>query len=798
MYKTLTQRRIAYLSVLFFSLLMQGNYHALCQTYKAKLSGKITSKWTGEGLIGVNVYIPSLKKGTTTDINGNYEITMPLGTFAVEYSRVGLSKEEKKIDFLNDRTLNLEMSEKTLELDEFVIYSEKADANVKSLDVGKNSLSIEKINALPSFMGEPDVIKSLMLLPGVSTVGEGSSGFNVRGGGIDQNLVLQDGGLLFNSSHVFGFFSSFNPLVVKNATLYKSGIPASYGGRLSSLLDVELRDGSYRDYNVSGGVGLVSSKLAVDGPIIKDKVSVLLGGRIFYTDWLLKRVNNIDVKNSSASFQDFNAKVSYLVNDKCQISYSGYLSGDGFSFASDTTFSWQTANHVLKWNQMFSEKLTLNTTALIGKYTYQIENESAVNDFRIDSEIEYKSLKSGLVYKLGTNNTINFGVEALLYDFSPGERKPLTANSPVEAKSIEKEKSLESSIFLEDQIKITDKLSIRPGIRFSRFDNFGPGSDFIYGAGDSKNTANIIDTVYYDSGETIASYHGFEPRFVLNYTINDFNSIKLSYNRTRQYLHLISNTAAATPTDFWKTSNKYIEPEIGDQYSLGFFRNWNNNAIESSIEVYRKTAKNILDYKDGAVLLMNDNIESELIPGSSEAYGVEIFVNKKTGLTTGWISYTYSRTFRTVSGVYDDEKINLGNRYPANYDKPHDITLAINHKLSPIVEVGTNFTYSTGRPLTVPLSAYNVSNLTGVANFSLRNQDRIPDYYRLDLSMTVKSKPRIDRKWDYSWTFSIYNVLGRRNAYSVFFINKLGVPPKAYKLSVLGHAFPSLTFNFNF
>ncbi|SMD36911.1 TonB-dependent Receptor Plug Domain [Reichenbachiella faecimaris] len=798
MYETLTHRKLRCLFVLLFSLSSLTYSPLFSQSYKAKLAGRVTSNWTGEGLVGVNVYIPSLKKGTITDANGNYEITIPLGTFVIEYSRVGLGKQEAKIDFLKDRTLNLEMSEKTLELDEFVIYSEKADANVKSLDVGKNSLSIEKINSLPSFMGEPDVIKSLMLLPGVSTVGEGSSGFNVRGGGIDQNLVLQDGGLLFNSSHVFGFFSSFNPLVVKNATLYKSGIPSSYGGRLSSLLDVELRDGSYRKYNVSGGVGLVSSKLALDGPIIKDKISVLLGGRVFYTDWLLKRVNNIDVKNSSASFQDFNAKVSYLVNDNCQISYSGYLSGDGFSFASDTTFSWQTANHVLKWNQMFSEKISLNTTALIGKYSYQIENESTVNDFRIESEIEYKSLKSSLVYKLGESNTLNFGFETLLYDFSPGERKPLSTSSPVEAKSIEKERSLESSIFLEDQIKINNKLSIRPGIRFSRFDNFGAGSDFIYGVGDSKNNANIIDTVYYDKGETIASYQGFEPRVVLNYTIDDFNSIKMSYNRTRQYLHLISNTAAATPTDFWKTSNKYIKPEIGDQYSIGFFRNWSNNAIESSVELYRKKADNILDYKDGAVLLMNENIESELIPGSSEAYGVEIFVNKKIGLTTGWISYTYSRTYRTVSGEYDDEKINLGNRYPANYDKPHDITMAINHKFSPIVEVGTNFTYSTGRPLTVPLSAYNVANLTGVANFSLRNQDRIPDYYRLDVSMTIKSKPRINRKWDYSWTFSIYNLLGRRNAYSVFFINKLGVPPKAYKLSVLGHAFPSLTFNFNF
>lgn len=772
---------------------------ALCaQNPKAKLSGKVTSKWTGEGLIGVTVFVPSLGLGTTTGVEGKYELEMPLGTFTITYSRVGLTKVEKRIDFIKDKKLDFEMSEKTLQLDEFVLFSERADANVKSLDVGKNTLSIEKINTLPPFMGEPDVIKSLMLLPGVSTVGEGASGFNVRGGGIDQNLILQDGGLLFNSSHVFGFFSAFNPLVVKNATLYKSGIPAGYGGRLSSLLDVELRNGSYRDYNVSGGVGLISSKLAIDGPIIKDKVSLLVGGRIFYTDWLLNRVDNINVKNSSASFHDFNVKVSYLINDKSELSYSGYTSKDGFSFASDTTFNWQTTNHVLQWDHAFSERLSLNSAIVAGQYSYDIQNSEDISAFRIDSDIKYKSLKSSAVYRLNANHKLNFGVEGILYNFSPGKQRALSENSGVEFKELEEEKSIESAIFIEDEIKINEKLSIKPGIRFSRFDNIGPGSDFIYGNGDSKSNSNIIDTIFYDNGESIASYQGFEPRIVLNYTLNDQNSIKLSYNRTRQYLHLISNTAAATPTDFWKTSNKYIEPEIGDQYSIGFFRNWNDNAIESSIEVYSKSASNILDYKDGAVLLMNENIESALIPGTSRAYGVELFINKKSGLTTGWLSYTYSRSFRTVNGVYDDERINQGNQYAANYDKPHDVTLAINHKASPIVELGMNATYSTGRPLTVPLSAYNVSNLTGVANFSLRNQDRIPDYYRLDLSLTIKSKPKIDRKWSYNWTFSIYNVLGRKNAYSVFFKNNQGAPPTAYKLSVLGHAFPSLTFNFKF
>ncbi|MFY0651407.1 MAG: TonB-dependent receptor [Cyclobacteriaceae bacterium] len=789
-------QRLLFLALSLLLILYGFQSHAQNNSMVA-LTGEVTSKWTGETIVGVNVFFPSLERGVATNTEGKYKISVPRGTFSVEFRRVGLQTVTMSLDILNDQVLNVEMMESTKNLNELIIYSEKADANVKSLDVGKNILDIEKINSLPSFMGEPDLVKSLILLPGVSTVGEGASGFNVRGGGIDQNLILQDDALILNSSHVFGFFSVFNPLLVKNATLYKSNMPVSYGGRLSSVLDVELKEGDYQKHNVSGGIGLISSKLAVDGPIIKDKLSFVVGGRVSYSDWLLRRAEDVNLKKSSAAFNDFNLKLSLIVDEKNKIWYSGYRSEDGFSFASDTTFSWYTTNHALAWSHLFSDSFSVKTSLVTGAYSYNIKDEKGVNSFKIDSKIKYQNLKFTGQLGLYKNNRLLFGLESYIYNFYPGNQFPLSETSGVESLDIEKEKSIEGAIFLEDEITLNDRLSIKAGLRFSGFSNLGPGTDYIYENGQSRTQSTITDTVYYANGEKIASYLGPEPRLAINYSLNQNSSIKASFNRNRQYLHLISNTTASTPTDFWKTSNKYLEPEVNDQISLGYFRNFVNNTIETSVELYHKSASNILDYKDGSVLLMNTNIETDLIPGTAEAYGFELFMNKKAGALTGWMSYTFSRTFREVNGIHDDEVINQGNRYPANYDKPHDFTLALNYKTSPIVDFGINFTYNTGRPVTVPLSAYNISNLSGIANFSLRNQRRIPDYHRLDLSMTMKSKPKIDRKWNYSWTFALYNVYGRKNAYSVFFKNEFGSPPQAYKMSVLGSIFPSIMLNFN-
>ncbi len=702
------------------------------------------------------------------------------------------------IDLIEDQVLNSEMKESTRNLESVTVYSEKENVNVESLEVGRNTLSIETISTLPSFLGEIDIVKSLLLLPGVSTVGEGAGGFNVRGGGVDQNLILQDGGIIFNPSHVFGFFSVFNPAMVDNVTLYKGAAPAQYGGRLSSVLNVNLKEGNYQDFKISGGIGLISGNLAVSGPIIKNKLSFIVGGRLSYSDWLLQAAKDLNVRKSAASFNDVNLKLTYQLNENNKLSYSGYNSNDSFRFASDTTFKWHTTNHVLNWKSVINEDMGLDVNVVSGKYRYDIEDEKGLNSFEVNSEIGYQTLKLLFEYDINERNLFNAGVEGIYYHFKPGEQRPLSPESGVSIKNIEDEKSLETSIFVEDEYHFSDAFSIKAGLRFSLFNNFGEGSDFIYDEGGSRNSRNIIDTVFYEKGDKIATYNGFEPRVTLNYKINAASAIKASFNRSRQYLHLISNTAAITPTDFWKTSNRYIAPETSDQYSLGYFRNFKDNTIETSVEAYYKSGNDIVDFKNGAVLLLNDNIEADLISGTSEAYGIEMFINKKAGRLTGWISYDFSRTFRTIDGEFEDEEINFGQQYPANYDKPHDFTFALNYKASHVVTFGTNFTYSTGRPVTAPLSLLRVSNLTGIANYSLRNQERIPDYHRLDLSMTIKTLPRVDRNWRFSWTLGVYNLYARRNAYSVFFKNNLGIPPSAFRLAVLGTAFPTVTFNFEF
>lgn len=763
-----------------------------------KLYGYIKDTYTAVPLSEVAVLLTNTGKGVVTDERGYYEIVVPKGRYVVKFSRVDLKEETHMIDLIKDVEFNLEMKEKVFRLEEVTISSIRENANVENLDVGKNKVDIEKINKLPAFLGEVDVVKSLILLPGISTVGEGASGFNVRGGGVDQNLILQDGGLIFNSSHVFGFFSNFNPAMVKNVTIYKSGLPAKYGGRLSSVLDVELKEGDFNEYNVSGGIGLVSSKIAVDGPIIKNKLSFIAGGRASYSDWLLGLAKDPDIQNSSAIFQDFNGKLAYRMNESNKITYSGYFSNDKFALASDTTFQWQTTNHVLQWTHIFNDKLVAYTDVAVGRYWYNIEDIEGLDSFSVESNIDYGNVKLDFVYDLNQKNKINFGMESILYSFQPGSQKPLGDKSGVKRIEVEHEKSLETSFYAEDEYKISDRLSIRGGLRYSLFYNVGPGTDYIYGEGGPREIDNITDTVKYSSGDIIADYNGLEPRVNVNLKLTDNSSIKASFNRTRQYLHLITNTAAVTPTDVWKTSNKYIKPEIGDQYSLGYFRNFKNNTIETSVEAYYKEAENIVDFKNGTTLLMNENIEAALINGTSTAYGVEFFVNKKAGILTGWMSYTYSRIFRTINGEHESEKINDGERYPANNDKPHDFSFALNYKSSPVVQFGANFTYSTGRPATVPLGLYDVSRLTNVFNFSDRNDGRIPDYHRLDVSMTVDSKPKINRKWSMSWTFAIYNLYGRKNAYSVFYENQYGSPPKAYKLSVLGSAFPSIMINFKF
>lgn len=760
---------------------------------ESRIYGYVTHQITRETLYGVNVVIPSIRKGTSTDENGYYEMIVPKGMYRITASRIDLKQVSRVVDLEESQQVDLVMSDGLLNLEEVSIYGEREDANVRSLDIGKSSIEMERITDIPSFLGEADIVKAILLLPGITSVGEGASGFNVRGGGVDQNLILQDGGLIFNPSHVFGFFSSFNPQLVKKVTLYKGGIPARYGGRLSSVMEVDLKDGHFQNYHVDVGLGLVSTKLVVDGPVLKDKLSFALGGRISYSDWLFNSVKRSELKNSTASFQDFNLKFAYLFSKVSKISYSGYLAHDDFAFSSDTTYEWATHNHVLSWKYFFDENFSMQIDLTEGKYSYNVQDQEGFDAFSVGSSINYRTVRADFGATYFTHD-LNFGAEILQYRFSPGLQRPMSDLSGVERREIEPETSYESAIYFEDDYKINSWFSVRAGLRFSSFLNVGAGTDYLYSSDQPMKNTTITDTVSYGKGEVIAYYAGLSPRISFNARLSETRSIKGSYNRAQQYLHLITNTSAVTPTDVWKTSNRYIEPERGNQFSLGFFQNFQNNQYETSVETYYKTVDNLVDFKDGTVLLMNENIEADLVQGTGKAYGVEFLLKKKSGDLTGWAGYTYSRSLRRVSGHFEEERISNGKTFPSNYDKPHDLTLTLDYRSGLVTKIGANFTYSSGRPQTVPLSIYNVSNLTNIFNFSERNGGRIPDYHRLDLSMTFFSYPKRLSRFDYSLTFSVYNVYARKNAYSVFYQNQFGSPPKAYKLSVLGSVFPSITF----
>jgi hypothetical protein len=764
--------------------------------YESKFQGRILNEMNAEPVYGASIYFESLQKGTTTDRDGYFEIILPKGTFRITFSSIGLVKKTILIDLVEDVRLDLSMFDEVIDLDEVIITGKNPDERVTSLDIGKDVLDLRTLKNIPSFLGELDVVRSLIMLPGVSTVGEGSSGFNVRGGGVDQNLILQDGGVIFNPSHVFGFFSVFNPGTVQRAELYKTGIPARYGGRLSSVLEVKTKEGDFLGYHTNGGLGIAAVNLTVEGPIIEKKLSFLLGGRASYSDWMLNLARNKELQNSAANFQDANLKLTFRpgINDK--FSYSGYTSHDNFQFGNDTTYGWVNHNHVFKWTHHFHDDFYFDVDATLGAYNYEVTDEKGIDAFAVNSKIQTQGLRIDM-YKNQGKHKWNFGLENKYYQFSPGELRPFNEGSFVTASQIENEQSLEGGVYIEDDYKVTNKLSIRAGLRYSYFLNFGEGSDYIYGS-ELRDRFNIIDTVFYNQGEVIARYSGLEPRVNINFQIDNSSSIKASYNKTRQYLHLVTNTASVTPTDVWKTSNNYIKPQSADQFSLGIFKNLKDNMFETSVEVYYKKSYDVVDFKDGAAIFLNENIEADLISGISKAYGVELYVSKQLGNPTGWISYTYSRTLRKFDSQIPEERISKGNWFPSNYDKPHDLSATVSYRSNKHTMIGANFTYSTGRPQTVPVNTFDISTLTYIFAFSERNQGRIPDYYRLDLSLTHETKPWYFKDYKVNYVFSIYNVLARKNAYSIFYQNVYGRPPSAYKLSILGSMFPSMSINFEF
>lgn len=771
-----------------------GNVLKNPEQKKVVLSGFVKEGGNDDALVGARIYIEELSLGATTNVNGFYSLTLPVGRYNVTTGFIGYDEKKLPLEVLSNGSVDFDLYKETVELEEITITAEAKDENIRGVLAGKEKLSIEAIKGMPAFLGEIDVIKSIITLPGVSTVGEGASGFNVRGGNVDQNLLLQDDAMIFNASHLFGFFSSFNADFVRDVTLYKGGGPPNYGGRVSSILNVNLRNGNLKKFHGQGGLGLVSSRLVLEGPIAKDKTSFIIGGRSSYSDWILKRINNVDLQKSSAQFYDGNAKITHNFSDKDKLTLSSYVSNDRFKFAGDTTYQWRTFNTSLKWSHIFNEKLLASFGAVYGTYESKTYDENGIDAFTLDSDIKSTNLKVDFNFIPNAIHKIDFGASVIKYEFNPGVFKPGPLNVNETFLTLRKEQSYESGVYIKDEYTLNSNLTVMLGLRYSLFHNVGPGDIFNYDPNVPREETSIVDTLSFSHGDLIKKYSGLEPRLSLRYTLSPASSLKFSYYRTKQYIHLISNTTAVAPVDFWQSSNFHLKPQTGDQISLGLFKNFKNDALETSVEVYYKRIDNVIDYKEGSAILLNETLEADLLSGFGRAYGLELLIQKNKGRITGWLGYTYSRSERLFESQNNEEQINSGNYYPANFDKPHDVTLVMNYNASRRVRISTNFTYSTGRPITVPVSKYSYGNILSVLNYSERNQFRIPDYHRLDLSITLKPGHKIDKKLKGEWVFSVYNVYGRKNPFSVYF-RQSGF---AYQLSVLGTIFPSITYNFKF
>jgi hypothetical protein len=762
-------------------------------TGNATLTGRIRNGATGENVIGASVLVG--KTGIMTDQFGYYALTLPKGRYEIQVKSIGM-KSTKRLIMLNaNGKLDVELFEAITALKEVVVTSER-DLNVQGTQMGLEKFDSKMMRQVPVALGEYDVIKVLLTLPGVQTVGEGASGFNVRGGATNQNLVLFNDAVIYNPSHLFGFFSAFNPDAVKTVELYKSAIPAEYGGRLSSVLEVNSPEGNKKKLSVSGGISPIAGRLTVEGPIVKDKTSFLVGARSTYSDWLLKKIPSDAIKNSDASFYDVNASVTHQLNDDNTFYLTGYISNDHFKLDSDTIYRYANKTATLKWKHTFNNRLYGVLTGSYSAYSYKVESETdPINAFRMRYDIQQWQGKADFNYFHNARNTINFGVSAIRYSLNPGSFLPIGNESLVTPDVLQPEQALESAAYVGDHWEISPKLSLYGGIRYSLYNFLGPKDVVTYLPG-TKTEYNVMDTIAYPSGQRIATYHGPEFRASMRYVLSQSSSVKVSFNRMRQYIQMLSNTTAISPTDIWKLSDPYIKPQVGEQYALGYYKNLRNNTIETSAEVYYKTMKDFLDYKSGAVLFMNHTIEQDAINARGKAYGIELMVKKNSGKLNGWISYTYSRSLLQAKSDDPSETINKGKFYPSNYDKPHAVSVIGNYKISRRFSVSLNVVYSTGRPITVPLERYTMNGAPRLY-YSDRNQYRIPDYFRTDLSMNVEGNHKIKKLAHSSWTFAIYNLTGRRNAYSVYFQTK-DLAVRGYQLSVFGSPIPTITYNFKF
>lgn len=763
-------------------------------------SGKIVDELE-QPLVGVSIHIKEANTGTTTDESGNFSLRLASDMYTVSITYIGFKSIERALVLTQNVHHQFKLEMDTQALEEVVVTDQNMAVNIKKPQMSVNHLSMKQIKQIPVAMGEADPLKALMTLPGVTNAGEGSSGFNVRGGAADQNLILLDGAPIYSDSHLFGFFSVFNADAVNNLDLYKGGIPSKFGGRVSSVLDVHQQQGNYNTMEGTGGIGLISSRLLLKGPILQDKLSFMVAGRASYAHLFLKLADN----DNSAMFYDINTRINYRIDENNSIHFSGYSGSDIFDLSDNFSSTYGNMMSNLSWKHTFSNSLRSDLSVFYSDYRFNL----AINteNFEWKSAIKSYGLKYNWIHRLSDRFQLNYGVHGTYYDFNPGTLEPKSEDSQFNYRQLDRKYALEGAAYLDVEHKLTDKINLRYGLRYSLYYRFGEQDINTY-ANNNPVVYNPIYNIYekadptgsiaYGSGEKIADFNNFEPRISLSYAMNDEQSFKASYNRMAQYIHIVSNSQSPTPMNIWTPSGPFIKPQILDQYALGYFRNFDNKLYSLEAEVFYKKVKNRIDYVDGADLLANNNIEQVILNGKARAYGMELLLRKNKGDFTGWVAYTLSRAEqKTVGRTEGEPGIANGNWYVSPYDKLHNLNIIGNYRLTDKWTFSGNFSLQSGQPVTYPNGYYEFGDIH-IPNFSLRNENRLPIYHHLDLAATYTPKPNKNKGWRGSWVFSIYNIYSRKNAASIrFTTNEDTGINEARRLSIFGIV-PSISYNFKF
>jgi hypothetical protein len=760
------------------------------------LSGRATNESTGEPIPDLAIRLSGTNRVTITDELGNYSIELPPGYNVLSITAIGIENMEREIVMYNDGTLNLAMEEGLEQLDEVVVEAD-AISNVGETSTGKETIDLEASRNIPLVLGERDLLQVAKALPGISSAGEGATGLNVRGGKTDQNLVLLDDAVIYNPTHFFGIFQALNPFTTKGADIYKGSMPVEFGGRLSSVFDIRTRNGNVEKFSGEGSIGPVTGNLALEIPVKKDTSALVVGGRGAYADWILRSLEEESLNNSEASFFDVIAKYHHRFNDDSEIRATAYFSRDDFSITSDSLYNYTNRLASVRWDHRHSDKTIGALMVANSDYRFGIDFDGQGNtDFDLNYRINETELKYKLNTRLNDNHSLDYGITSKLYSVNPGSIEPMGGDSNIVPVFIEEEQAIEGALFVGDEIALSDNLSLDLGLRYAFFAALGEGTQRTYFEGQPRNEATVQDTLRYNRGEVVETYGGPEARVSLRYLLAPDFSVKASFNNAYQFVHTLTNNTTVSPIDTWKLSDLNIEPQTGYQASLGFYKNFNDNMYEVSVEGYYKRMDNVLDFKTGADLFLNEHVETEVLQGEGKAYGIEFLIKKNRGKLNGWLGYTYARSLYRFDSQFSEERINGGEFFPSNFDKPHDVSLIANYKLTRRYSFSANFVYQTGRPVTYPIGTFRFNNADFVA-FSDRNEFRIPDFYRLDLGINIEGNHRKNKMVHSFWTISVYNVLGRNNPYSVFFVTEDG-EVKALQSSIFAIPIPSITYNFKF